>query len=138
MKSSNFLSAVRATTLAVALGVFAAPVFAQAQAAASAPLTRAQVRAELAELVAAGFNANDKIHYPDNLWAAQQRVEQQRALASGQAAPQRTSFAASPKAVSNESVGGVAGSTSVSGSRRAFGPQPTCDYGAQCNIFRGR
>ncbi|TAM85091.1 DUF4148 domain-containing protein [bacterium] len=139
MKSSNFLVAVRTTTLAVALGVIAAPMFAQAQAGASAPVTRAQVQAELAALIAAGYNPSDRNHYPENLWAAQRRVEQQRSLASGQATPQQTPVATLPPAVSNESVGGVADSTSASGSRpRAFGPQPMCDYGATCNIFRGR
>ena len=48
------------------------------------PLTRAQVRAELAELEQAGYNpaAND-VNYPENLQKAQRRVEQQR-IANGE------------------------------------------------------
>lgn len=65
---------------AIAASVLAAPMVSFAQQA-NAPVTRAQVRAELEELVRAGFNPSDRIHYPDNLWAAQRRVQEQHALA---------------------------------------------------------
>lgn len=39
------------------------------------PLTRAQVNSELAELERAGYNPRDWMHYPDNLQAAQRRVD---------------------------------------------------------------
>lgn len=46
-------------------------------------LTRAQVRAELVQLEQAGYNpAADRVNYPENLQAAQARVNQEK-LASG-------------------------------------------------------
>ncbi|MCG5074295.1 DUF4148 domain-containing protein [Paraburkholderia tagetis] len=46
-------------------------------------LTRAQVRAELAQLEKAGYNpTGDRVNYPQNLQAAQTRVTQEK-LASG-------------------------------------------------------
>lgn len=43
------------------------------------PLTRAQVNSELAELERAGYNPRDWMHYPDNLQAAQRRVDAEHA-----------------------------------------------------------
>jgi hypothetical protein len=55
---------------------FAAPSFAFAQN--NAPLTRAQVRAELVQLERAGYNPGaDEIDYPDNIQAAEARVAAQ-------------------------------------------------------------
>jgi hypothetical protein len=41
-------------------------------------VTRAEVRAELVALEKAGYNPNDWINYPENLQAAQQRVDAER------------------------------------------------------------
>ncbi|WP_158898082.1 DUF4148 domain-containing protein [Burkholderia sp. L27(2015)] len=47
------------------------------------PVTRAQVRAELAALIAVGYNPNDWVNYPENIQAAEQRLAAKRA-AEGQ------------------------------------------------------
>jgi len=62
-------SLIKAVALAA---LVAAPVvsFAQSQQ----PLTRAQVRAELAQLEKAGYNPNDWINYPENIQAAQAKI----------------------------------------------------------------
>ncbi|SAL13526.1 membrane protein [Caballeronia arvi] len=61
---------VPALVIATAL---AAPTFAFAQS--NAPVTRAQVRAELVQLEKAGYNpSEDRVNYPQNLQAAQARV----------------------------------------------------------------
>jgi hypothetical protein len=61
---------VPALVIATAL---AAPSFAFAQS--NAPVTRAQVRAELVQLEKAGYNpSTDRVNYPQNLQAAQARV----------------------------------------------------------------
>jgi hypothetical protein len=59
----------------VVAAVFAVPAvsFAQQQQ----PLTRAQVRAELAQLRAAGYNPADWMHYPDNIQAAEAKIHAQ-------------------------------------------------------------
>jgi hypothetical protein len=63
---------------AIAALVLAVPAAAFAQQT-DAPKTRAQVRAELAELVQAGYNPRDWFHYPDNVQAAERRVAAERA-----------------------------------------------------------
>lgn len=61
---------VPALVIATAL---AAPSFAFAQS--NAPVTRAQVRAELVQLEKAGYNpSQDRVNYPQQLQAAQARV----------------------------------------------------------------
>jgi hypothetical protein len=62
---------------AVVAAVFAVPAvsFAQQQ---QQPLTRAQVRAELAQLRAAGYDPADWLHYPDNVQAAQAKIHAQK------------------------------------------------------------
>jgi len=74
---------------AVAAAVLAAPAISFAQAAQ--PLTRAQVRAELVELEHAGYDPlSSEIDYPQNLIAAEQRVQATklaRANTSGYGAP---------------------------------------------------
>lgn len=144
MKVSMFpkarrMPALHAMILMLAAASFAAPVVAQQQA----PVTRAQVRAELAELRAAGYNPSDKIHYPDNLWAAQQRVQVQHAssaLANGQSAPQTHAVAdTSSAAVTNEAVGGAKSGTSMSGSRRSVWGPSTCQDPPTCALpYKGR
>jgi hypothetical protein len=72
----------------------AAPTFAFAQS--NGPLTRAQVKAELVQLEAAGYNpSSDKTQYPRNIQAAEARVAAQNA---------------------SSGYGGVAGGSSTSGS----------------------
>ena len=63
---------------AVLAAVLSAPIASFAQSAA--PVTRAQVRAELAQLEKAGYNpAADNVTYPANLQSAEQRVAAQNA-----------------------------------------------------------
>ena len=65
---------VSAAVVAAALAV---PAISFAQSAQ--PLTRAQVRAELVELEKAGYSpADNQIDYPENLQAAEHRVEEQK------------------------------------------------------------
>jgi len=66
-----FKSIVPAIVMASAL---AAPAF--ARAADNGPLTRAEVKAQLAQLERAGYNpASDHTTYPANIQAAQARVD---------------------------------------------------------------
>jgi hypothetical protein len=62
---------------ALAATILAAPALSFAQQS-TAPVTRAEVRAELVALEKAGYNPNDWINYPENLQAAQQRVDAER------------------------------------------------------------
>jgi hypothetical protein len=65
---------IPAAVVAAALAIPAVSFAQQTQ-----PLTRAQVRAELIQLEQAGYSpTSDDVNYPQNLQAAQQRVEQQR------------------------------------------------------------
>lgn len=75
-------SIVKAAVVAAAVAVPALS-FAQVQQ----PLTRAQVREQLVQLQAAGFNQRDWANYPQNIQAAQARVvaQQQAATAYGSA-----------------------------------------------------
>ncbi|EIF33351.1 hypothetical protein BCh11DRAFT_01117 [Burkholderia sp. Ch1-1] len=80
-------SLISAVVVAAAL---VAPVASFAQS--NQPVTRAQVRAELAQLEKAGYNpAGDQINYPANIQAAQARVDAQngtaQAVNSGYGAP---------------------------------------------------
>jgi hypothetical protein len=43
------------------------------------PVTRAEVRAELAQLRAAGYDPNDWMHYPQNVQAAEQKIAAEKA-----------------------------------------------------------
>ena len=59
----------------------AAPAFAFAQS--NAPVTRAQVKAELVQLEKAGYNpAGEDVNYPQDIQAAEQRVAEQQGIAS--------------------------------------------------------
>ncbi|TAM01047.1 MAG: DUF4148 domain-containing protein [Paraburkholderia sp.] len=62
---------------AVVAAVLTVPALSFAQQ--QQPVTRAQVRAELTQLRAAGYNPSDWMHYPDNIQAAEAKVEAQRA-----------------------------------------------------------
>jgi Domain of unknown function (DUF4148) len=57
--------------------VIAAPVASFAQSSQS--VSRAQVRAELAQLEKAGYDPHDWIHYPENIQAAEAKVAAQNA-----------------------------------------------------------
>jgi hypothetical protein len=58
----------------VIASALAAPTFAFAQDS-NGPVTRAQVRAELVQLEKAGYNpSTDRVDYPQNIQAAQARV----------------------------------------------------------------
>lgn len=69
-------SLIKAVAVAVAL---IAPVASFAQS--NQPLTREQVRADLARVEAAGYNPRDWMHYPQNIQAAEARVAAQDAQA---------------------------------------------------------
>jgi hypothetical protein len=63
--------------------VFAVPAVSFAQS--NQPVTRAQVRAELIQLEQAGYRPGmgSEAHYPEELQAAQARINAQNAAASG-------------------------------------------------------
>jgi hypothetical protein len=67
-------SLLKAVALAVAI---AAPAAAFAQS--NAPLTRADVRADLVRVEQAGYDPDDWAHYPQNIEAAQARIAAQHA-----------------------------------------------------------
>jgi Domain of unknown function (DUF4148) len=80
-------SLIRAVVVA---SVLAVPAMSFAQS--DAPLTRAQVRAELVQLQQAGYNTSvSDPHYPSNLLVAESRVGAPSAVAQAQA----TSYGAS-------------------------------------------
>jgi hypothetical protein len=64
-------SCVRA---AIAVSLLGATTVAFGQQAERAPVSRAQVRAEMAQLRCAGYDPNDWLNYPANIQAAEQRV----------------------------------------------------------------
>jgi uncharacterized protein (DUF2141 family) len=66
----------RITTTLIATTALAFGLAASAAHAQTGPLTRAQVRAELGQLRAAGYDqsSGEDIHYPEQLQAAQARV----------------------------------------------------------------
>ncbi|SDC17480.1 DUF4148 domain-containing protein [Paraburkholderia lycopersici] len=70
-------SLLKAAVVAAIVAVPAAS-FAQVQTQQQ-PVTRAEVRAELAQLRAAGYDPNDWMHYPENIQAAEAKVEAQKA-----------------------------------------------------------
>jgi Domain of unknown function (DUF4148) len=90
-----FKSFVPALVLASAL---AAPAFAFAQD--NAPVTRAEVRADLVQLEKAGYNpSTDRVDYPKNIQAAEARVSaQQGNSASGYGASTSGSSASGQRA----------------------------------------
>ncbi|MGV2292249.1 DUF4148 domain-containing protein [Trinickia sp. YCB016] len=87
------------TKAVVIAAVISAPVVTFGQS--SSQLTRADVRAELADVEKAGYTPQDSIHYPENLQAAEAKVSAQRAVA---------------QATEAKSYGGQAGASTQSGS----------------------
>jgi hypothetical protein len=63
--------------LVLITGLIAAPVASFAQS--SQPVSRAQVRAELAQVEKAGYDPRDYVHYPENIQAAEAKVAAQNA-----------------------------------------------------------
>ena len=109
--------------LALAAGALAAPVLSFAQS--NAPVTRAEVRADLVRVEQAGYNparGNDN-NYPDDIQAAEAKIAAQ----SGQ--QQAT-----------QAYGGVADNgTSSSGAPAHTAMRSTCVGPASfCNIYAGR
>jgi Domain of unknown function (DUF4148) len=73
--------------------------FAQSDAPSNAPITRAEVRAELVQLEQAGYNpATDQTQYPKNIEAAQARVNAENGISA-------TSYGASTSGTSATSRG---------------------------------
>ncbi|WP_087047226.1 DUF4148 domain-containing protein [Caballeronia ptereochthonis] len=65
----------------VIASALAAPTFAFAQN--NGPVTRAQVRAELVQLEKAGYNpASDRVDYPQNIQAAEARVNAENGVSA--------------------------------------------------------
>jgi hypothetical protein len=95
-------SLISALVLSSAL---AAPAFAFAQN--NAPVTRAQVKAELIQLEKAGYNpGGEDVNYPQDIQAAEQRVAEQQSAASS-------------------SYGSSANGTSASGMHASVAPDDT-------------
>lgn len=55
------------------------PLAAFAQSTNQQPLTRAQVRADLVRVEQAGFDPTDRVHYPQNIQAAEARIAAENA-----------------------------------------------------------
>lgn len=96
---------------AIAATVLTVPAVSFAQQS-NAPVTRAQVRAELTALVNAGYDPNDTYHYPENIQAAEQRVHAEQAQTD---VASQTPAAATQ--VANSSSGASLDGTSQSGHR---------------------
>jgi type II secretory pathway pseudopilin PulG len=100
---------IRFATPLVAAAAFAVAALAVgfANVAQAGELTRAQVRAELAQLRAAGYDQSvgEDVHYPEALQLAQARVNATQASAQAQAQE-------------SSSYGGAAAGTSVTGAHR--------------------
>ncbi|GAB2889447.1 hypothetical protein GCM10027093_25450 [Paraburkholderia jirisanensis] len=112
-------SLIKAVVLAT---VLAAPVVSFAQS--SQGLTRAEVRAQLIQLEKAGYNpatANDT-NYPQDLQAAERRVEAQQAQAVAQAQ------AAKPAAAADTGYGAATSGSSQAGAPTQLNNQPGSVY----------
>ena len=64
---------------AVVAAIVVVPALSFAQSSQQQPATRAQVRTELAQLRAAGYDPSDWMHYPENIQAAEARVAADKA-----------------------------------------------------------
>jgi hypothetical protein len=130
-----------ASILSSATLLVAAPSLAQSDTTHSAPVTRAQVKAELQELVNAGYNPRDWYHYPQNIQAAE-RIVQQRHEALAQRKREDSGGAKAGPAVTEESYGGNAAGKSEAGAQTndrgtwQHGAMP-CSMDPQCGLYRG-
>jgi hypothetical protein len=64
---------------AVMAAIVAIPAVSFAQSQEQQPVTRAEVRGELAQLRAAGYDPSDWMHYPENIQAAEAKVAAEKA-----------------------------------------------------------
>lgn len=62
--------------------ILAFPGVSYSQTQQQAPLTRADVRGELVQLRAAGYDPSDWVHYPQNIQAVEARVAARKANTS--------------------------------------------------------
>ncbi len=131
--------------LALGAAVFALPAMAQSTDASHAQITRASVRAQLDELVGAGYNPRDWYHYPDNLQAAQRVVDQRHLELAQSNAPMKgmtddTSKSTASGEQGSESMGGVAAGKSEAGAPTDSGMNESrpCAVGPHCSAFYGR
>lgn len=138
-------SALVAPMLALSATVFALPALAQSTDASHAQITRASVRAQLDELVGAGYNPRDWYHYPDNLQAAQRVVDERHMKLTQSGAPMNGMTDAASKSTASdeqgrESMGGVAAGKSEAGAPTESDMNATraCAVGPQCSAFYGR
>jgi opacity protein-like surface antigen len=98
----------------VAASALAAPLASYAQTAENGPVTRAQVRQDLINVEQAGYNPSARSpYYPDDIQAAEQRVNAQ------------------------QGYGGVTAGTSQSGAPAAVRPMGT-DSSQPQSIYFGR
>jgi hypothetical protein len=71
---------VQSLVVAAVLAIPAVSSFAQS----NQPVTRAEVKAQLAQIEKAGYNpTGDQTHYPSNIQAAQARVNAENGVANG-------------------------------------------------------
>jgi hypothetical protein len=138
---SPLRKALIASILSSATLLVAAPSLAQSNTTNTAPVTRAQVKAELQELVNAGYNPRDWYHYPENIQAAE-RIVQQRHEMLAQQKREDTGGAKAGPAVTEESCGGNAAGKSETGAQTndrgtwQHGSMP-CSMDPQCGLYRG-
>lgn len=144
-RTASLRSALVAPMFALGAAVFALPAVAQSNDASHAQITRASVRAQLEELVGAGYNPRDWYHYPDNLQAAQRVVDQRHTTLAQSDTPMKAMSGDTPTNAatsdqSSESMGGVAAGKSEAGSPADAGmtARRACAVGPECSAFYGR
>jgi Domain of unknown function (DUF4148) len=108
--------------LTLVLCAIAAPTLSFAQIN-QAPITRAQVNAELARMEQAGYDPTEvSVYYPADVQAAEAKIEKQKQQAAG-------------------GIGGIAeGGTSASGThteRHASATSSCVGSGISCNVYFG-
>jgi Domain of unknown function (DUF4148) len=105
----------RALLASVMTAVLAVPAVAFAQQQST--VTRAQVRAELAQLRAAGYQGDTETSYPVQIQAAEARV----AARQGQSAAAASSYG--PGTAGSSAAGAGAGTTATPGLRSVYSGQ---------------
>ncbi|WP_442953454.1 DUF4148 domain-containing protein [Paraburkholderia sp. SOS3] len=112
------------TFASIAVAALFSPVLCFAQTAA--PLTRAEVRADLIRLEQAGYNpaSADDVYYPANIQAAEAKVAAEQA-----------------RQTSNDAVGGTAGNGTSDAGKRAAAPRDSSSScvgpASFCDIYYG-
>ena len=139
---ASLRSALVAPMLALGAAAFALPAIAQGTDASHAQTTRASVKAQLEELVGAGYNPRAWYHYPDNVQAAQHVVDQRHIKLAQSGAPMTDEASKTPRSdeQGSESMGGVTPGQSEAGAPTDSGRNPprACAVGPQCSAFYGR